>query len=213
MNALAFLIRGGRVEHAGPGANPIDAHVEIKACDYLNLTACGATGMCVGARARATCLAAAGNCTPLSARMPAAELSAKRQAMMVTVYNPLAWSRCGRRRKSVQQGVMPPRIAPHLAPIPWTRRQEAVRVPINTSASCEWTVTGAPRCRALAGGACVCACSCTRARCRARGRASGCAAGACGCQHRVPAAADGGHRGSGQGGAGRRRLVRAGGLC
>jgi hypothetical protein len=67
-------------------ANLIDAPVVLHFCDLLNITACG----------------------------PTVQLSSEGKSMMVTVYNPLGWSRA-----------------------------EVVRVPVNTTKVCSWAITGA----------------------------------------------------------------------
>lgn len=115
--------------------NPVDAPIGLEVCDWLNVTACNATGgrdrsrrVARRAGGRRTCLlslaglpckmagACASSCAnPAQELVPSAvRMSAAGQGVLVAAYNPLGWS-----------------------------REVALRVPVSTAATCTWTVTGA----------------------------------------------------------------------
>lgn len=124
--AVASQRRLQQEQEAG-GASPIDAPLPLEACDWLNVTACNTTGASwvLGATAATAAAAAAwGWVCYTCRRMPtgpsftllsraAVRLSGAGRGILLAAHNPLAWG-----------------------------RQAPLRVPLNSSRTCNWRVTG-----------------------------------------------------------------------
>lgn len=101
---------------SGAGSNPNDQPVPLEACNWLNITACNTTGDQLAWALRCDCTGAPARPSTLVALrppLPAVHLSSQGRGVLAVAYNPLGWS-----------------------------VEAPVRVPLNTSATCDWRVTG-----------------------------------------------------------------------